>query len=199
VTFDGVYDYGGTSAASANTFQYQFDENTGIVHIVYQTMSGLGNAVLVGYSPGGASMDPGSRDISATLAGSFNVTGSASEGRGLALAASARPVIGAVLNLDTAEIPAGTLIGATLLGFGQFNPGIDLSFLGMPGCFQYVTIQKPLLFFVSGSTGSVPLGIPNNAGLVGMHVFAQSVTFSAGFNAMNMLSSNGVDLGLGNL
>lgn len=197
VTFDGVYDFAGTSAANANTFQFQFDTNTGAVHMVFQTMSALGNARLVGYSPGGASMDPQSLDISATLPGGFSV--GASDAAALSLSASARPVLGTSINLDTNNIPAGTLVGATLIGFSQVNPGIDLSVIGMPGCFQYVVPTTPIVFVVGGTSATVPLSIPNNGAFIGLHVYVQSATFTSGLNAFGVLSSNGVDLGLGNL
>ena len=57
ITWDGVWDFGGTSAANANNLQFQFYAN-GQVTISWGTMSGLGNAHLVGYSPGGANVDP---------------------------------------------------------------------------------------------------------------------------------------------
>ena len=47
-------------------------------------------------------------------------------------------------------------------------------------------------------TSSVPLSIPNLPVLNGLHVYAQSLTFTPGFNAFGALTSNGVDLGIGN-
>ena len=44
VTWDGVWDAAGTSAANASTMQAQFDVVTGTVHYVYGTTSALGNA-----------------------------------------------------------------------------------------------------------------------------------------------------------
>lgn len=205
VTYDGVYDFdvNGPTAANANTMQFQFDTATGLVHVVFQTMSPLGstaaNATLVGYSYGGISMDPSSIDISAALAGSLNLVGATAEGPGMSLSPAGRPVLGNSMTLNTANIPNGTAVGANLLGFGQFNPGIDLSIIGMPGCFQYVTLDAPVIFVVSGTTASMPLSVPNNPALTGMHLFAQSATFTTGFNAFGVLSSNGLDLGVGNL
>src|SRR5262249_3549881 len=71
ITWDGVWDFGGTSAANASIWQLQFDESNGNVSWVWSTMSPLGGITntgfLVGYSPGGASTDPGTRDLSATM------------------------------------------------------------------------------------------------------------------------------------
>jgi hypothetical protein len=195
VTWDGVFDYATTTPS---TMQFQFTLATGMVTIVYGTMSTAGASFLVGYSPGGSSADPGNRDISATVPGSFTLSGPSSEGPALALGASARPITGTSINLVTSNIPTGTALGATLLGLTQFNPGIDLSFLGMPGCFQYTDGSVSLLFVVGGPSATVPFNIPNNPAFVGIHVFAESATFSAGFNGLGVIASNGLDLGVGN-
>jgi hypothetical protein len=200
ITWDGVWDYGGSAAANANTQQFQFDESTGAVHILFRTMSALGNGRLVGYSPGGPSADPGNRDLSATLAATFTlVPPTAVESFALALAGSPRPVLGNTVVLRTSLIPAGTSFGATLLGLVQRNPGIDLTSLGMPGCFQYDDPVATQTFTVSGSTASSSLVVPNRAVFVGVHVYAQSGTFTPGLNALGLISSNGVDLRVGNL
>src|SRR5262249_54098536 len=137
VTWNGVYDSGGTSAANANTFQFQFDRSTGNVSILWQATSALGNGRIVGYSPGGASADPGNRDLSATLAATFALA--AADAPALALDATARPLLGSNLLLATANIPAGASLGATILGFQRIDPGLSLLSLGMPGCFQYTS------------------------------------------------------------
>jgi hypothetical protein len=196
VTWLNVVDFGGTIP---NTWQLQFDTTSGIVNYIWQTMSLSGNTQLVFYSPGGASQDPGNRDISATLPASFSVTAPGIEGPGLGLAASARPLIGTGINLVTSNIPAGTALGATVLGLAQINPGLDLSFLGMPGCFQYISPSSTVVFVVGGPSASVPFNIPNVPAYVGIHVFAQSATFTSGFNSFGLISSNGLDLGIGNL
>jgi hypothetical protein len=196
VTWDGVYDFGGSTAANASTVQMQFEEATGNVHMIWQTMSVLGNGFLVGFSEGGASADPGNRDISATLPGTFGGNFALSP---LALAASARPLIGTSINLVTSNIPAGTALGASLLGLVQFNPGIDLTAIGMPGCSKYTDGSVTQIFLVGGSTANVAFNIPNVPAYIGIHVFAESATFSAGFNALGVIASNGLDLGIGNL
>jgi hypothetical protein len=55
-----------------------------------------------------------------------------------------------------------------------------------------------VLFVVGGPSATVVFNIPNNPAFVGIHVFAQSATFSAGFNALGVIASNGMDLGVGN-
>jgi hypothetical protein len=194
ITWDGVWDYAGSSAANASTWQLQLDRSSGLVTMAWGTMSTLGNAFLVGYSPGGASADPGSRDISATLPGGFSVR--AADLVALAHSSSARPVIGTSINLLTTNIPAGTVLGADILSFTQHNPGIDLTIIGMPGCRQYVGLDTSLTFFPAGGTGTVPLNIPNVAAFAGLHLFSQGASFTSGFNALGVLAANGIDLKL---
>lgn len=201
VTWDGVYDFGGTSAANANTFQFQFDTATGAVHIVFQGMSVLGNARLVGYSPGGASADPGNQDLSATLPATFTLSGN--DVPPLTLAASARPLIGTTINLDTSSV-TGSSIGINFLSLGQIPaPGFDLGVLGAPGCPALVDVNQSVGNAIGnalpGLSLSVPLVIPNSVGLLAFPLFSQSIWLDATANTFGALTSNGVALVLGNL
>jgi hypothetical protein len=45
----------------------------------------------------------------------------------------------------------------------------------------------------------MPLSIPNTASLVGAEVFNQSVALVVGINAANMVSSNGLELSIGDI
>jgi hypothetical protein len=194
VTWDGVYDFGGTSAANANTMQFQFDPS-GNVTIVWVAMSGLGNAHLVGYSPGGASADPGSTDLSVVLPTTITVGQAIAP---LALANTNRPVVNTSMSFDTGNIPAGTAFGAVLLGLTRFNPPLDLTGLGMPGCFQYCDSLSTSLFVPTGTTNSVPFNVPNFPGVT---LQAQSVVFApaAGLTPLGAISSNALELFLGTL
>ena len=198
VTWDGVYDYGGTSAASANTFQFQFDCASGAVHIVFGAMSTAGNGRLVAYSAGGASMDPGSTDLSVALPSTIVLVGS--DMAPLTMAASGRPVTGTSFNLVTSNIQPGTVIGATILSFTQINPGIDLGFLGAPGCSQLVSPDTTVVFVSAGASSySQPFAIPNSPGYVGLVLYVQSAAFTSGLNSLGAVMSNGLALGVGNL
>jgi len=196
VTWEGVYDFGGTTAANASTMQLQFDRSNGNVHMIWGTMSTIGgNGFLVGFkAAGGPALDPGNRDISATLAAGF-VAGI--DTRALHLTGFPRPVLGRTVTLTSTNIPAGAAIGATVLSFTKHDPGIDLTSLGMPGCQQYVNLDSTQLFFPSGGTGSTTLFIPNNPIYTGMHVYAQSAAFAPGVNPLGVLSSNGWDMQVG--
>ena len=196
VTWDGVYDFAGTTPLSANTFQMQFDTASGAVHYVFLTMSSAGNSRLVGYSPGGTSIDPGNTDLSVALPA--GITRAAVEQSALSIGASGRPILGTSINLVTNNILSGTFLGVTILSFTQINPGIDLAFIGAPNCFQNVGLDISLVFIASGSSFAQPLPIPSSAGYAGINLMAQSAAFSSGANALGVVLSNGLDLRLGN-
>jgi len=191
VTWDGVFDYGTTGPGS--TFQLQFDCTSGMVTYAYGAISGLGNNHIVGYAGGGTSRNLGSRDISASLlAGSFST--SALDSVPLALAASARPVIGTSINLNSSNVPLTSPLGATIFGLTEITAGFNLVGLGMADCFQYLSLDTSIVFFPAGGTGTQPFTIPNAAGLSGVIILAQSAAFAPGANALGILSSNGVRL-----
>src|SRR6185436_8306986 len=98
VTWLNVPNYSG---GGSNTFQYQFLPN-GTVHVLWRAMLAAGNTYLVGYSSGGGALDPGSRDLSATLPAGFSQCGT--DRRALALAASGWPILGATVNLTTTNV-----------------------------------------------------------------------------------------------
>lgn len=196
ITFDGVYDWGGTSAANANTFQFQFDTASGAVHIVFQTMSTLGNGLLVGYSPSGPNSDPGNRDISATLPATFTL--GATDLLPLTMTSSSRPLIGTTWNLDVQNVPAAG-IGVDI--FGLSDPAIsDLGFLGAPGCGLRSSLDLLLAWPVTGNTHTYSLPIPNLPVLVNLHVYTTSAVFGVPpVNAFGAIISNGIDGRIGDI
>ena len=192
ITFDGVYDFGGASAASANTFQFQFDTASGNVHIAWGATSLAGNGILVGYSPGGPSADPTSSDLSTRIPATFTL--GANDQLPLALGLSARPIIGTAVNWTTTNVPAASGLGILGLGFNAIVPGFDLTLLGAPGCFQHVGVSATTAFLPTGGTGTVPLAIPNSAALAGVRVLGQSLALDPSINALGLVTSNGLDL-----
>ena len=194
ITWQGVFDFGGTTAANANTMQAQFDLASGTVHYVYQTMSTLGNGFLVGYSDAGASADPGSMDISAALPSTY--VASVFAITPLIHAAGARPVLGTTIALNTANVPASALLGLTLLGTTEFTTGVDLTFLGMPGCRAYTSLDASVAFVPVGGAGSQALPVPVNPSLAGAVVLTQGAAFAPGINTFGFVMSNGLRLTL---
>lgn len=84
-----------------------------------------------------------------------------------------------------------------MVGWGQHNPGIDLSSLGMPGCHQYASADVAVLFLPIGGSGSHTLSIPPMAALIGAHAYSQGLAFVPGVNPLGAITSNGVDLRFG--
>ena len=191
ITWDGVWDFGGTSTANANTFQAQFDVTSGTVHYVYGAMSGLGNGALTGFSDAGASADPGSMDISAALpstytAASFGIVP-------LTLTAASRPKTGTNWNLNVTNVPAAGVLGVDV--FGLVDPGInDLAFLGAPGCGLRASLDVVNAWIVAGNSHSYTFAVPNNPALVNVHVFTTSAVFAnPPVNAFGAITANGID------
>jgi hypothetical protein len=165
---------------------------------VFGTMSTAGNGRMVAYSPGGASMDPGNTDLSVAVPATFVLP--SSDMAPLNMAASGRPLTGSSFNLVTSNIQPGTFLGATILSFTQINPGIDLGFLGAPGCSQLVTPDVNVVFVSAGAASySQPFAIPNSPGYVGLVLYVQSAAFTSGLNSLGVVMSNGLALGVGNL
>ena len=77
----------------------------------------------------------------------------------------------------------------------------DLGAIGMPGC----TLYQSTDIFGFGTTGSFgtgqasfTLGVPSNSALWGQHVYFQAVSYAPGANALDTISSNGIDFLVGN-
>jgi hypothetical protein len=194
VTWDGVYSFGQTVA---DTFQMQFELATGNVHLVWGAMGLVGNAYLVGFSPGGASADPGNRDLSATLPAAFTL------GSGdilpLTLTATSRPVTGTNWDMTVGNVPVTGLIGVDV--YGVSDPGInDLFFLGAPGCGLRASIDVTVGWAVGSPTHGLSLPIPNTPSLVNFNLYVTSAVFQVpAVNAFGAITSNGVNGMIGNL
>jgi hypothetical protein len=191
VTWDGVWDFGGTGPANANTMQMQFDP-TGLVTFAWGNMSHVGNGHLVGYSPGGNSLNPGNTDISAL--GTSIITLGPQDILPLVLAPTSRPVLGTSWNLTTAQIPVTGVIGVDI--FGVADPGIlDLYLLGMPTCQLRSTLDVVLgPWVVGGATHNYSFAVPAlPTSLIGFQLFTQSAVFQVPpLNPFGAITSNGV-------
>jgi hypothetical protein len=192
VTWDGVYSYLQTQP---NTMQFQFNLATGDVTMVFGTFALVGNDHLVGYSKGGASADPGAMDLSSAF-GTLTIQDNK---RALALTGLTPPVLGTNYTLETSNVPALVPLGFMLFGDTQINPGIDLGFIGMPGCRVYTSANLNTLSFpvnpITGS-GTFVLPIPSSPGLVGFTLASQALAFSLD-TPLNLISSNGTIFSLG--
>jgi hypothetical protein len=190
VTFTGVPEY--SQAANLNTFQVAFF-SSGMVEYRYQSCTVTNHTVLTGWTPG-FTQDPGMVDLSTALPLTTQPDINA-----LSLVASARPIAGNVIGLDTSNVTATAPFGA--IGLGLFNPAFDLTGLGMPGCTQYTDNMVTLLFLPFGApTVSTPFAVTSDPAALGVHFLAQAFVYdpAAGLTPLGAIASNGVDLGIGN-
>jgi hypothetical protein len=195
VSFNNVYNFGQTSGVG-NTFQVQFDLATGNITIVYVSTNGLGNDCGVGYSVGGPSaLSP--VDVSAVATTTYSVFDTAVEP--LTISTTTRPLINSTFPIDVTNVPA--LAPIAFVGFGDtvVNPGLDVGFIGMPGCRAYTNLNLGLYQtgLVTAGVGTLPLSIPNSPSIVGTVLSAQGVALSLA-TPLNLIASNGMRIEVGN-
>ena len=182
VTFDGVE---GWNTGLPNTVQFTFDTASGDYSITFGTLSTSNpEDWLVGYSVGGASVDPGATDISA---GSFSTP--AVDTQALALTSSV-PVVGQTwtMQFDNISGPYGWFF----FGDVAIDPGYDMTPDGAPGCFAHTNgalgvWAQP----VTAGSAQMPVGIPNAASLIGVELTVQGAGRDFG-NALGVSTSNGL-------
>jgi hypothetical protein len=197
ITWDGVWDFGGTTAANANTMQMQVT-STGDVTYAYGTMSTLGNGFLVGFSPAGPNTDPGST----TLLAAAPFTLIAADVLPLVLTASNRPqqlAAPASWNLVVSNVPATTVIGIDIFGLSDPNiPDLGLFGLAQPGCQLHASLDVVNAWFSTGATHNYSLTIPSSPVLNNFVVYTQSACLGNGLMTDNT-TSNAVRGVVGNL
>lgn len=186
VTYLNVPEYG---LANTQTFQVAFFAS-GIVELRFGACSVANHTVLTGWSPGNSAQDPGSIDLSAITAPVIT----SPDKEALRHRSSLRPVLGNSLSLTTSPLPAASIVAATVFGLTEFNPGIDLTSLGMPGCRQYASIDAAQISLPSGGVATQVFAVPTAAGLAGVEIKTQTVVLVPGVNATGAIASNGLKL-----
>ncbi|MFO1077857.1 MAG: hypothetical protein U1E73_09045 [Planctomycetota bacterium] len=201
-TWDNVVGYTGTTQGTVpSSFNVIFDCNTGIVTFAFGSMDTVslstwtgGDGYIVGYSPAGASLDPGNSDLTTALP----LVLTAGDSLGLGLAASGRPIQGTSINLTTSNLRPSTILGG--LAFGLNNPNLALGQFGMNGCTQYADHVAVRLFFPSGAaTFSVPYAVPVLPSALGLNIKTQSFAYdpASGLTTLGAVASQGVNLLIG--
>jgi hypothetical protein len=207
ITWDGVENYPGGGVLNPTTLQFQLNLSTGGVTWVWQTMDGniasqFGSGHLFGYSPGGLSTDPGSLTLATTAPFVTLPTNTAAP----LLTAAPPPVssatAGATVAYTTANLlpstPSGPVyIGLHIVSLVQVPGGLDLTFLGAPGCSAYVGGLDFVQAMVGAtSTQSVNVTLPPLLPS-GTQLYSQSIclvtpnSLPNGQNAFGMVVSNG--------
>jgi hypothetical protein len=191
-TWDGVHSF---SAPQPSTVQWQFEIATGSVSLVVLGTGGINAATVdgsaVGYSVGGNSVAPAPTDLSA-LAGAVTIGDAPAVLGPLAMTTAGLPSLGNGLFAYTvSDVPALVPLAFQFFGTTPLTPGIDLTVIGMPGCFGYTSSNLATLSgAVIGGTASIPLPIPANSALVGVALTSQAAAFSLS-TPLNLITSNG--------
>ncbi|MBL8752667.1 MAG: hypothetical protein JNK15_05145 [Planctomycetes bacterium] len=195
VTWNGVRTY--QNAAASNTFQFQFNIATGNVTLVVNSVGAAAAwPVVVGYSPGGTSLNPGSKDISA-LVGAGAIFLDPSD-RAVTLSALSLPLIGSTWQLGVGNIPANGVIGVEV--FGLTDPLLDdLTVIGMPFCGLRASLDVLNAWFIGSSTHVYGLSIPNSLYLMGLNIHTTTAVFQVpAVNPFGAITSRGLRGTIGN-
>jgi uncharacterized repeat protein (TIGR02543 family) len=217
VTWQGVESHPGAPTTNPSTFQFQFDLNAGptlgVVKYVWDTIASIGTGqstgraeqTLIGWSPGGASLDAGSIDLAtATPFSTWAV-----EVQPLALSASPTPVstptTGTPVTYTVTNIPetfsgSGIRLAGLFFSFAPATGGVDLGMaLDAPGCRVYLqTLDAsigvgPSTLVTQTADLTFPPGVPYGLTLVAqaLAVF-DAGTLPNGQNPGGLITSNAV-------
>jgi hypothetical protein len=74
---------------------------------------------------------------------------------------------------------------------------LDLGIVGMPGCNAYVSVDDVAALVNNFGTARWTIPVPNNAGLVGMHVYLQGMVVDPRVNSFGAVVSNAADCVIG--
>jgi hypothetical protein len=106
--------------------------------------------------------------------------------------------VGAAVTWTLSNIPATSAISAHLLSFGAIPaPGIDLGFIGAPGCAQLITLPATTILVFGTPTANSTLLIPGAPSLAGLTLHSQGASLGTTANALGVLTSNAITTVLG--
>ncbi|MBK8977456.1 MAG: hypothetical protein IPM29_16210 [Planctomycetes bacterium] len=178
-----------TNLASLNTFQVALYAS-GDVEYRYQGCTS--DPGIFGWSPGGNANDPGSIDVSASLP-----FATFADVFPLVLAHLDRPRINRTLNLEVRNVPGDTTLIALNIGVFKVDPPLNLGVIRMPGCFQHASIDVGVGLPAVVPTTPLSFGVPNLPVLIGVHAYLQALGASPSGNPTGILTTNGLDLLIG--
>jgi len=125
VTYDGVFQYGTTDPV---TVQFRGNRLYNSHVISFGSVHATGRDWLIGYSPGGANLDPGPIDYSSLTAAAPYVSREP-ETLPLQLEAVTGPQLGGPVQVRTSNFEPGAVLHLGLIGLS--DPNVPLSFLGL--------------------------------------------------------------------
>jgi hypothetical protein len=191
ISFVGVPSYSG---GGTMTFQYEVLPSNR-VNIYWQACTPTGGDALVGWTPGNGASDPGNGNLSAMIPAGATLCPGSNNVQPISLAANLRPILGTTVTLTTSNLPAGTGLAALQIAASFPNPAIDLTAIGMAGCFAYIdpaTSQTFQAVLAPASSWPVAIAIPNNPAFVAVAIGWQSLAFAPNTTAAGIVSSNGL-------
>ncbi len=199
ITWDGVWDFVATTAQNASTVQFQLYADGRVTMAWGAVSDNQFFTNVIGYSPGGASPDPGATDYSALGANTLTLAPATAEAAGLSLVHVTAPIVGTQWELSTRDVPPAAVLGVDVLGLS--DPGIDdLAVIGMPGCGLRCSLDLLSPWVPSGPMQQRSFFVPNVAALRGTDVFATSAVFmTPAPNAFGAITSNGIRGRIGDL
>jgi hypothetical protein len=209
ITFENVENYANPSVANPGTMQFQLDLSTGACTMLWVTVdtnitSTFGSSHLVGWKTSGVVTDNGSQVLATALPLTTGENLVA-----MSLSASPNPIstptIGTNVTYQTDNMPefapgAGIFVGVNILSLSTIPaPGVDLFFIGAPGCAALIGSLDVVLNMVGVSSSQsvlfpIPAGVP-----VGTTIWSQSAALIApnslpnGQNAFGLTTSNAVE------
>ena len=109
------------------------------------------------------------------------------------------PTIGnSAFGLTVDNVAAISPLAFVFFGSTAVNPGLDLTFIGMPGCFGYTSADLGSAGApVSAGSAAFSIPIPNTPSLAGAAFSAQGIAFSLS-TPLNLASGNGLLVTVGN-
>ncbi len=191
ISFVAVPSYGG---GGFSTFQYEVLSNHR-VNVYWQSCTPTGGDAMVGWTGGNGALDPGNGNLSAAIPLGATLCPGANNVQPPSLAANLRPILGTTITLTTNNLPAGTGLAALQLAASMPNPPIDLTAIGMAGCFAYVdpaTAQTFGAVLAPAASWPVLIAIPNNPAFIAVPVGWQTLAFAPNTTAAGIVTSNGL-------
>jgi hypothetical protein len=121
----------------------------------------------------------------------------------LVFAPTANPIIGNSVSALIANHPtpfAGVSLGASNSAVSTIPLPLELSGIGMPSCYllQSNEVSGLPVTPLTASTLHFNATIPYTGTLVGQHYYLQAYCFAPGANAVQFVTSNGIDWLIGN-
>jgi hypothetical protein len=196
ITYEGVESYP-AGAGNPSTLQFIFDYTNGQVSITWDSITATaqggnyaGDPHLIGFSPGGANLTPTS-EFDVTVVAATSTVDSLVENLPLTLTSSPRPTIGSNMTYTVTNVSAPASIGILFLGLADLpglSPiGLDLGFLGAPGCVLNFDLNGA---FSTVIFPGVPFQLLTDNTYIGLEIFGQAAWLDGAANPFGFTTSN---------